>query len=98
MNQEFQPSASPPRAPVLFINLWAQSGMKHYSESLVHAVAPAAAVLYACNYDSSLPVEKLRVKLDPVRLGGCAELFLLFREILRRRPVAIHLNSELPIL
>jgi glycosyltransferase involved in cell wall biosynthesis len=88
----------PPAAPVLFINLWPQSGMKHYSESLVHALAPVAEVIYVCNYESALPVEKLRVNLDPVRPGGWTDLFRLFREILRRRPLAIHLNSELPIL
>ena len=92
-----QPPLSP-AAPVLFINLWPQSGMKHYSESLVHALAPAVEVVYVCNYESPLPVEKLRVNLDPVRLGGWTDLFRLVREIRRRRPLAIHLNSELPIL
>ena len=94
MNQQPPPLT----APVLFINLWPQSGMKHYSESLVHALAPAAEVLYVCNYESAVPVEKLRVNLDPVRLGGCADLFRLVREIRRSHPLAIHLNSELPIL
>jgi glycosyltransferase involved in cell wall biosynthesis len=88
----------PTRGPVVFINLWPQSGMKHYSESLVHALAPAAAVLYVRNYDSVLPVESLRVRLDPLRLGALGDLFALAREFLRRRPFAIHLNSELPIL
>jgi len=98
MNHDTPPPAAPARGPVVFINLWSQSGMKHYSESLVHALAPAATVLYVRNYESCLPVESLRVRLDPVGLSGFADLFRLVREILRRRPSAIHLNSELPIL
>src|SRR5688500_5868188 len=86
------------RGPIVFINLWPQSGMKHYSDSLVHALAPAAAVLYVRNYESSLPIDSLRVHLNAVRLGGWGEMLRLVREILRRRPSAVHLNSELPIL
>jgi len=84
--------------PVVFINLWPQSGMKHYSESLVHALAPGAEVLYVRNYESGVPVEALRVKLDPVRPGSWGDGWRLVRTILRRRPRVIHLNSELPIL
>lgn len=98
MNHDL-PSARPSApGPVVFINLWPQSGMKHYSESLVHALAPAAPVLYVRNYESNVPVENLRVRLDPVRLGGWADLFRVAREVIHRRPAAIHLNSELPIL
>jgi glycosyltransferase involved in cell wall biosynthesis len=89
------PAAS---GPVVFINLWPSSGMKHYSESLVHALAPAAEVLYVRNYESCLPVPSLRVPLNPVSLRGWTNLFRVAREILRRRPAAIHLNSELPVL
>ncbi len=92
------PTASSPRGPVLFLNLWAQGGMRHYSESVVHALAPDGEVLYACNYESRVPVETVRLQLDPVRLGGLGELGRLARLILGRRPRAIHLNSELPIL
>jgi len=72
--------------------------MKHYSESLVHALDPSARVLYVRNYDSALPVESLRTRLYPTRLAAFGDLFELARVILRRRPAAIHLNSELPIL
>lgn len=98
MNSDPLSSAAPAPGPVVFINLWPQSGMKHYAESLVHALAPAAPVLYVRNYESSLPVEHLRVQLDPVRLRGGLELLRIAREVFRRRPSAIHLNSELPIL
>jgi glycosyltransferase involved in cell wall biosynthesis len=82
----------------VFINLWPQSGMKHYSESLVHALAPVTKLLYVRNYESALPVESLRVRLAPTRLGALGDLLRLGRAILRLRPSAIHLNSELPIL
>ncbi len=98
MHPDTTSPAAPAPGPVVFINLWPQSGMKHYSESLVHALAPAAPVLYVRNYESCVPGESLPVQLDPVRLGGWTDLLRLVREILRRRPSAIHLNSELPVL
>lgn len=88
---------APARPVVMFINLWPQSGMKHYSESLVHALLPAAKVLYVRNYESSLTCESLRVDLDPLR-PKCAVLWRLLGQIVCRRPLAIHLNSELPAL
>ncbi len=91
------PSAVP-RATVVYINLWAGSGMKHYSESLVHALAPAAEVFYIRNYESRVPSDAWRVELDPARLGAWGVLWRLARELLRRRPLAIHFNSELPVL
>jgi glycosyltransferase involved in cell wall biosynthesis len=98
MNSEPTDSSAPAPGPVVFINLWPQSGMKHYSESLVHALAPAADVLYIRNYESCLTVRSHRVRLNPVGLRGWTDLFSLVRDILRARPAAIHLNSELPIL
>lgn len=86
------------RGPVLYINLWPTSGMKHYSESLVHALAPAAEVIYVRNYESCVEGEGLRVHLDPVRPGGLGDLWRIVRTILDRQPRAIHLNSELPVL
>jgi glycosyltransferase involved in cell wall biosynthesis len=95
-----EPAAAPsaPGGPVLFINLWPQSGMKHYSESLVHALAPGTDLLYVRNYESCLPVEALRVQLDPLRPGGWGDLWRIVRIVFQRRPRAIHLNSELPVL
>lgn len=84
--------------PVVFINLWAEGGMKHYSESLVHALAPATDVLYVRNYESCVPVSGRIVRLIPTSLSGWTQLLDLAREILRRRPAAVHLNSELPVL
>ena len=83
---------------MLFINLWAASGMKHYSESLVHALAPGAEVLYVRNYESCVPVETLRVQLEPARPRALGDLWRLIITIFQKRPRAIHLNSELPIL
>jgi glycosyltransferase involved in cell wall biosynthesis len=100
MPEELHSAAAPERARVLFINLWPQSGMKHYSESLVHALAPCRnlQLFYVRNYESDLPVESLRVHLDPVRFGAWGDLLRLVRAILRLRPRVIHLNSELPVL
>jgi glycosyltransferase involved in cell wall biosynthesis len=89
---------SPSRGPVLFINLWASSGMKHYSESLMHAYAPGHEVIYVRNYESCVPCEELRVGLDPVRPRSIGDLWRIAATVLRRKPAAIHLNSELPIL
>jgi glycosyltransferase involved in cell wall biosynthesis len=83
---------------VLFINLWPTSGMKHYSESLMHALIPTVPVIYVRNYESCVKCETLRVQLNPVRLGGFGDLWRIVRTILDRRPQVIHLNSELPIL
>ncbi len=96
MNPERSPAAAP--GPIVFINLWPESGMKHYSESLMHALAPAADVLYVRNYPSTLPVESLQVGLHPVRLQALGDLARLAWMLLRRSPSAVHLNSELPIL
>jgi glycosyltransferase involved in cell wall biosynthesis len=83
---------------VLFINLWPTSGMKHYSESLMHALTAVAKVIYVRNYESCVECEALRVQLDPVRLGGWGDLGRIVGTILDRQPRVIHLNSELPIL
>ncbi len=98
MSHDSPPSAAPAPGPVVLINLWAQSGMKHYSESLVHALAPAAEVFYLRNYESCLTVPGRLLRLSPVGFRGWTDVFAIAREILRRRPAAIHLNSELPIL
>ena len=89
---------TPPRGTVMFINLWASSGMKHYSESLVHALAPAGGVLYVRNYESCVECESLRVGLSPVGLRSLGDVWRIAWTILRRRPSVIHLNSELPVL
>ncbi len=89
---------SPTGSPVLFINLWPASGMKHYSESLMYALAPVAEVIYVRAYESCVKAEALRVRLDPVRLSALGDLWRIVRTILDRKPRVIHLNSELPIL
>lgn len=91
-------TAFAPRGPVLYINLWPTSGMKHYSESLMHALAPVEEVIYVRNYESCVEGEALRVHLDPVRPGGLRDLWRIVQTILDRQPRAIHLNSELPVL
>ncbi|MDR3400876.1 MAG: glycosyltransferase family 4 protein [Chthoniobacter sp.] len=98
MHAKSATAPSPVDGPVLFINLWPTSGMKHYSESLVHALAPGGQVIYVRNYESCVEGEALRVKLDPVRIGGLGDVWRIVRTILDRRPRVIHLNSELPVL
>ena len=101
----FRPMPPQPSSPsdfvretVVYINLWPESGMKHYSESLVAALVPAVDVLYVRNYESRVSAESWRVELKAVELGGWSTLWGLAREIVRRKPLAIHLNSELPVL
>ena len=96
MPTESIPSA--PSSPVIYLNLWAQGGMKHYSEALVHALAPGCRLFYIRNYESDQSVEGLRVHLDPMRPRHLGDLWRIARTILQQRPRAIHLNSELPIL
>ncbi|MEI9897773.1 MAG: glycosyltransferase [Chthoniobacter sp.] len=91
-------ASSPVGRVVLFINLWPASGMKHYSESLVHALAPGGEVVYVRNYESCVKSEALRVGLDPVRLQSLGDLWRIAQVVWRRRPRVIHLNSELPVL
>ena len=85
---------------VVFINLWGQGGMKHYSESLVNALAPATRLFYIRNYPGGQPVDGMIVDLtlNPFRLKNAWELFRITRALLRLRPAAIHLNSENPQL
>ena len=98
MQSESAPVPSPTGGPVLFINLWPTSGMKHYSESLMHALTPATEVIYVRNYESCVDCEALRVELHPVRLCGLSDLWRILQVVLDRRPAVIHLNSELPTL
>jgi starch synthase len=55
-------------------------------------------VLYVRNYESALPVESLRVRLHAWRFRALCDLIRIAAVLLRRRPRAVHLNSELPIL
>lgn len=96
MPTESSPSVS--TSSVIYINLWAQGGMKHYSEALVHALAPGCRLFYIRNYESDQPVEGLRVHLDPMRPRHLGDLWRIARTILQLRPRAVHLNSELPVL
>ncbi|MDB6151611.1 MAG: hypothetical protein JWL90_64 [Chthoniobacteraceae bacterium] len=86
------------RETVVYINLWPESGMMHYSESLVAAMAADVDLLYVRNHASRVAVEGWPVELKAVSLGASTTLWRLAREIIRRKPLAIHLNSELPVL
>jgi len=97
MHAPSAPDTPPARGLVLFINLWAQGGMKHYCESLMHALAPDAEILYVCNYESRVHVPTLRVELDPVR-PRWRGLRQILGAIVGRPPWIVHLNSELPVL
>ncbi|HYR58799.1 MAG TPA: glycosyltransferase family 4 protein [Chthoniobacteraceae bacterium] len=91
-----------PRAerPIVFINFWREGGMRHYSESLVHALQPAARVFYLRNYDGATGAEGAVLDLDfrplrPRNWPGVARVARLLREM---RPRAVHLNNEQPAL
>src|SRR3954454_7280117 len=52
------------RCTVVFCNLWGEGGMRHYSESLVMALAPAARVFYLRNYPSEVASEGFQADLN----------------------------------
>lgn len=92
-------SSAPLNEPVVFINLWPEGGMKHYSESLMQALSAVTRIFYVRNYESVLDVPGLKVSLHPSRPEvSWRDLPRLAMEIVRLRPSIVHLNSELPIL
>ncbi|MES2571677.1 MAG: glycosyltransferase family 4 protein [Verrucomicrobiota bacterium] len=74
--------------------------MKHYSESLVKALAPAAPLFFIRNYRVEEPGEGMLadLTLNPLRPGNYRELWRIAKKLLQLRPAAIHLNSESPPL
>jgi glycosyltransferase involved in cell wall biosynthesis len=89
----------PPR-PIVFINFWREGGMRHYSESLVHALQPAARVCYLRNYEGETGAEGPVIDLDfhPLRTSNWAAMIRIARLLRELHPRAIHLNNEQPTL
>jgi glycosyltransferase involved in cell wall biosynthesis len=86
--------------PIVFINLWRDGGMRHYAESVVHALQPAAPLRYVRNYEggTGAPGPIVEVDFHPLRarnLSGVREIARLLRDL---RPRAVHLNNEQPAL
>lgn len=86
--------------PIVFVNFWREGGMRHYSESLVHALQPAARVCYLRNYpgDTGAAGPVLDLDIHPLQWrnwAGIAEVARLLREL---KPRAVHLNNEQPAL
>lgn len=93
--------ASPRRdRPVVFINLWREGGMRHYADSLVHALGDAVPVFYLRNYPSPVAPDGLVLDVDfhPLRPGNWWGLLRIARLLRELRPRAVHLNNEQPLL
>ena len=86
--------------PIVFINFWREGGMRHYSESLVHALQPAARVCYLRNYEGETGAEGPVIELDfrPLRGRNWSALVRIARLLRELRPRAVHLNNEQPAL
>jgi glycosyltransferase involved in cell wall biosynthesis len=89
----------PPR-PIVFVNFWREGGMRHYAESVVHALQPAARVCYLRNYEGETGAEGPVIDLDfhPLRARNWAAIIRIARLLRELRPRAIHLNNEQPAL
>jgi starch synthase len=97
MTSQDDPSSA---RPIVFVNLWKEGGMRHYSESVVHALQPAASVFYIRNYDGDTGADGAVVPVDfhPLHLSnlpGIAGISQLIHEL---RPRVVHLNNEQPAL
>ncbi len=87
-------------SPIVFINFWREGGMRHYAESLVHALQPAAPVCYLRNYEGETAADGAVIDVDfhplrPRNWIAVIKIAILLREL---RPRAVHLNNEQPAL
>lgn len=74
--------------------------MRHYAESLVHALQPEVPICYLRNYEGETGTEAAVIELDfhPLRARNWAaviKIAILLREL---HPRAVHLNNEQPAL
>jgi len=95
------PSDDPSSArPIVFINFWRDGGMRHYAESVVHALQPAARVAYLRNYEGETGAEGPVIDLDfhPLRGRNWTAVIRIARLLRALRPRAVHLNNEQPVL
>ena len=86
--------------PIVFINFWREGGMRHYAESLVHALQPAASVCYLRNYEGETGAGGAVIDLDfhPLRGRNWVAVTRIARLLRELRPRAVHLNNEQPAL
>src|SRR4051812_34902858 len=91
---------SRPTRPIVFINFWRDGGMRHYSDSLVHALQPAVRVCYLRNYEGQTGAEGPVIDLDfhPLRCRNWFAVVRLARLLRELNPLAVHLNNEQPTL
>ncbi len=87
-------------SPIVFINFWRDGGMRHYAESLVHALQPAAHVCYLRNYEGETGAGGAVIDLDfhPLRFGNWVAVTRIARLLRELHPHAVHLNNEQPAL
>lgn len=86
--------------PIVFINFWRDGGMRHYAESVVHALRSAARVFYLRNYPGTVTDDGVVLDVDlrplrPANWAGFVQVARLLREL---QPRAVHLNNEQPLL
>ncbi|MEA3210127.1 MAG: hypothetical protein QOE70_3184 [Chthoniobacter sp.] len=86
--------------PVVFINFWREGGMRHYSESVVHALGDSVPLFYLRNYsgETGAPGLVLDLDLNPLRPRNWATIVGIARLLRVLRPRAVHLNNEQPAL
>jgi glycosyltransferase involved in cell wall biosynthesis len=85
--------------PVVFINFWSEGGMRHYSESLVHAFGPDR-IYYLRNYPSVVAENGAQLDCDfhPLRPRNWRAISRVATTLRELRPAAVHLNNEQPLL
>lgn len=86
--------------PVVFINFWRAGGMRHYSDSIVHALRGAARLFYLRNYPSDVAEHGIVLDCDfhPLHFRNWLALLRVARLLRELRPRAVHLNNEQPLL
>ena len=84
----------------MFINFWRDGGMRHYAESLVHALQPEAPVCYVRNYpgETGAAGPVLDIDFHPLRWRNAAAVQRVAALLRELQPRAVHLNNEQPAL
>lgn len=86
--------------PIVFINFWREGGMRHYSESLVHALGKDVPIHYLRSYEgeTGAPGEVLNLDGQPLRPRNLPASLHLAQRLRALNPRAVHLNNEQPAL
>lgn len=74
--------------------------MRHYAESLVHALQPAASICYLRNYEGETNADGAVIDLNfhPLRPRNWIEVIKIAVLLHELKPRAVHLNNEQPAL